>query len=142
MVVKQLNSSYFWSPVEKTDFSIGVVIPVTHVNEVLNTLQIPKGKDGFSLTSSTHHRPAILLLSPKDSPSLKARYQLIVSCDGGWGRGGGARLPRLVLMVHCHKRMFASIDSGYSFKYHRIDLDPPQHPCLHFGNIVTSGEYN
>ena len=49
MVVKQLNSSYFWSPVEKTDFSIGVVIPVTHVNEVLNTLQIPKGKDGFSL---------------------------------------------------------------------------------------------
>ena len=49
MLVKQLNSSYFWSPVEKTDFSIGVVIPVTHVNEVLNTLQIPKGKDGFSL---------------------------------------------------------------------------------------------
>ena len=140
MVVKQLNSSYFWSPVEKTDFSIGVVIPVTHVNEVLNTLQIPKGKDGFSLTSSTHHRPAILLLSPKDSPRLKARYQLIVSCDGGWG--GGAGLPRLVLMVHCHKRMFASIDSGYSFKYHRIDLDPPQHPCLHFGKTVTSGEYN
>ena len=53
MVVKQLNSSYFWSPVEKTDFSIGVVIPVTHVNEVLNTLQIPIGKDGFSLTSLT-----------------------------------------------------------------------------------------
>ena len=51
MLVKQLNSSYFWSPVEKTDFSIGVVIPVTHENEVLNTLQIPKGKDGFSLTS-------------------------------------------------------------------------------------------
>ena len=143
MVVKQLNSSYFWSPVEKTDFSIGVVIPVTHVNEVLNTLQIPKGKDGFSLTSSTHHRPAILLLSPKDSPSLKARYQLIVSCDGVcWGGGGGVGLPRLVLMVYWHKRMFASIDSGYSFKYHRIDLDPPQHPCLHFGNIVTSGEYN
>ena len=88
MLVKQLNSSYFWSPVEKTDFSIGVVIPVTHVNEVLNTLQIPKGKDGFSLTSSTHHRPAILLLSPKDSPSLKARYQLIVSCDGVCVCGG------------------------------------------------------
>ena len=47
-----------------------------------------------------------------------------------------------MLMVHCHKRIFASIDLGYSFKYHRIDLDPPQHPCLHFGNIVTSGEYN
>ena len=91
MLVKQLNSSYFWSPVEKTDFSIGVVIPVTHVNEVLNTLQIPKGKDGFSLTSLTHHRPAILFLSPKESPSLKARYQLIVSCDGG---GGGRRVAK------------------------------------------------
>ena len=87
MAVKQINSSYFWSPVEKTDFSIGVVIPVTHVNEVLNTLQIPKGKDGFSLTSLTHHRPAILFLSPKESPSLKARYQLIVSCDGEGGEG-------------------------------------------------------
>ena len=49
MLVKQLNSSYFWSPVEKTDFSIGMVIPVTKENEVLNTLQLPKGKDGFSL---------------------------------------------------------------------------------------------
>ena len=90
MVVKELNSSYFWSPVEKTDFSIGVVIPVTHVNEVLNSLQIPKGKDGLSLTSLTHHRRAILLLSPKDSPSLKARCQLIVSCDEGGGGEGWA----------------------------------------------------
>ena len=49
MLVKQLNSSYFWSPVEKTDFSIGMVVPVTQENEVLNTLQLPKGKDGFSL---------------------------------------------------------------------------------------------
>ena len=73
MVVKQLNSSYFWSPVEKTDFSIGVVIPVTHENEVLNTLQIPEGKAGFSLTSLTHHRPAIPFLSPKDSPSPSPR---------------------------------------------------------------------
>ena len=93
MAVKQLNSSYFWSPVEKTDFSIGVVIPVTHVSEMLNTLQIPEGKDGFSLTTLTHHRPAILFLSPKESPSLKARYQLIVSCDGEGGRGeGGGRV--------------------------------------------------
>ena len=49
VLVKQLNSSYFWSPVEKTDFSIGLVIPVTQENEVLNTLQLPKGKDHFSL---------------------------------------------------------------------------------------------
>ena len=70
MLVKQLNSSYFWSPVEKTDFSIGVVIPVTHEIEVLNTLQIPKGKDGFSLTSLTHHRPSIPFLSPKERPDV------------------------------------------------------------------------
>ena len=46
-----------------------------------------------------------------------------------------------MLMVHCHKLIFASIDLDYSFKYHRIDLNPPQHPCLHFGKTVTSGEY-
>ena len=73
-------------------------------------------------------------------------FTKIASCDGvvvvgrwGWGRGGGLCL---VLMVHCHKRIFASIDLGYSFKYHRIDLDPPQHPCLHFGKAVTCGECN
>ena len=98
MLVKQLNSSYFWSPVEKTDFSIGVVIPVTHENEVLNTLQLPKGKDGFSLTSLTsltHHRPSIPFLSPKESPGLRALCQLIASCDWGGGLGGW-----LVLMVY------------------------------------------
>ena len=65
----------------------------------------------------------------------KIIFTKIASCDG---EGGLC----LVLMVHCHKRIFASIDLGYSFKYHRIDLDPPQHPCLHFGKTVTSGEYN
>ena len=55
---------------EKTDFSIGVVIPVTHENEVLNTLKIPKGKDGFSLTSLSHHRPSIPFLSPKERPDV------------------------------------------------------------------------
>ena len=83
----------------------------------------------------------------------KIIFTKIASCDGvvvvvvvvvvvgRWGRGGEGGLC-LVLMVHCHKRIFASIDLGYSFKYHRIDLDPPQHPCLHFGKTVTSGEYN
>ena len=67
-------------------------------------------------------------------------FTKIASCDGVVVVVEGGLC--LVLMVHCHKRIFASIDLGYSFKYHRIDLDPPQHPCLHFGNIVTSGEYN
>ena len=71
MVVKQLNSSYFWSPVEKTDFSIGVVIPVAHENEVLNALQIPEGKAGFNLTRLARHRFAIPFLSHDNSPGLK-----------------------------------------------------------------------
>ena len=71
MVVKLLNSSYFWSPVEKTDFSIGVVIPVAHENEVLNALQIPEGKAGFNLTRLARHRFAIPFLSHDNSPGLK-----------------------------------------------------------------------
>ena len=47
-----------------------------------------------------------------------------------------------MLMVRCHKRIFASVDLGYSFMYHRIDLNPPQNSCLHFGKTVTSGECN
>ena len=44
VTMKKLNSSYFWSPVEKTEFSVGVVIPVSFQNEVLSKLQIPEGK--------------------------------------------------------------------------------------------------
>ena len=54
---------------------------------------------------------------------------------GGWGLGWTLGANGLLFL----KYLF---DLGYSFKYHRIDLDPPQHPCLYFGNIVTSGEYN
>ena len=43
VTVKQLKSTYFWSPVERTEFSIGVVIPVSYEREVLRTLQIPQG---------------------------------------------------------------------------------------------------
>ena len=45
--VKQLESTYFWSPVERTEFSIGVVIPVSYESEVLRTLQIPEGNRNF-----------------------------------------------------------------------------------------------
>ena len=56
---------------EKTDFSIGVVIPVAHENEVLNALQIPEGKAGFNLTRLARHRFAIPFLSHDNSPGLK-----------------------------------------------------------------------
>lgn len=69
VTMRKLESTYVWSPVERTEFSVGVVTPVSYHIEVLRTLQIPE---------------------------------------------------------------------GYSFKYHRIDLDPPQNPCLHFGQVVTN----
>ena len=56
---------------EKTDFSIGVVIPVALENEVLNALQVPEGKAGFNLTRLARHRFAIPFLSHDDSPGLK-----------------------------------------------------------------------
>jgi len=36
-------------------------------------------------------------------------------------------------MPHC-------ILPGYKFKYHRIDLDPPEKPCSHFGIKAAKGE--
>ena len=47
VTVKQLESIYFWSPVEDTEFSIGVVIPVSYEREVLSPLRIPEGKKNF-----------------------------------------------------------------------------------------------
>ena len=58
---------------------------------------------------------------------------------GGGGGGGGAGWTLAANGLLFLTYLF---DLGYSFKYHRIDLDPPQHPCLHFGKTVTSGEYN
>ena len=48
VTVKQLKSTYFWSPVGTTEFSIGVVIPVSYEREVLHTLQVPKGNKHFT----------------------------------------------------------------------------------------------
>ncbi|XP_078343118.1 VWFA and cache domain-containing protein 1-like [Oculina patagonica] len=64
VTVKEVNSTYFWRPLVKIDFSVGVVVPVSHVDDQLNSLKIP---------------------------------------------------------------------DGYKFKYHRIDLNPPEKPCSHFG---------
>ena len=42
--VRTVNSTYFWTHLEGTDFSLGVVVPVSHAKDVLNTMQIPQGK--------------------------------------------------------------------------------------------------
>ena len=47
VTVKQLESTYFWSPVGTTEFSIGVVIPVSYEREALRTLPIPEGNRNF-----------------------------------------------------------------------------------------------
>ena len=39
-----INSTYHWRPLHGTDFSLGVVIPVSMKNEVLDTLEIPVGR--------------------------------------------------------------------------------------------------
>lgn len=38
-----MNSTYFWTPLESTDFSLGVVVPVGYRKDELATLQIPEG---------------------------------------------------------------------------------------------------
>lgn len=39
-----INSTYHWSPLQGTKFSLGVVIPASVKNEVLDTLTIPASK--------------------------------------------------------------------------------------------------
>ena len=39
-----INSTYYWLPLHDTEFSLGLVIPVSVKNEVLNSLEIPVGR--------------------------------------------------------------------------------------------------
>ncbi|KAJ7384571.1 hypothetical protein OS493_021202 [Desmophyllum pertusum] len=44
VTVTEMNSTYFWTPLERDiDFSLGVVVPVSHAKDQLNPLQIPDG---------------------------------------------------------------------------------------------------
>lgn len=53
VTMRKLESTYVWSPVERTEFSVGVVTPVSYHIEVLRTLQIPEGK--FNLTAKSYN---------------------------------------------------------------------------------------
>ena len=44
VTVKKLPTTYYWSRVEGTEFSIAVAIPVGYQREILSALPIPKGK--------------------------------------------------------------------------------------------------
>lgn len=39
-----INSTYYWRPLQDTKFSLGVVIPASMKNEVLDNLTIPASK--------------------------------------------------------------------------------------------------
>ncbi|XP_068714497.1 VWFA and cache domain-containing protein 1-like [Montipora foliosa] len=71
VTVRNVNSTYYWTQLEETEFTLGVVVPVSQAKDELTPLQLPK---------------------------------------------------------------------GYKFKYHRIDLDPPQRSCSHFGLLATKDE--
>jgi len=43
VTVKEVNSTYFWTPLVGIDFSVGVVVPVSHAEEQLTSLKIPAG---------------------------------------------------------------------------------------------------
>lgn len=71
VTVRNVNSTYYWTQLEGTEFTLGVVVPVSQAKDELNSLQFPK---------------------------------------------------------------------GYTFNYHRIDLDPPQRSCSHFGLLASKNE--
>lgn len=44
VTVIEMNCTYFWAPLAEIDFSVGVVVPVSHAKDQLNSLNIPAGK--------------------------------------------------------------------------------------------------
>ena len=44
MTETYIDSNYHWYPVVGTEFSVGVVIPFSLKNDILNPLDIPDGK--------------------------------------------------------------------------------------------------
>ena len=42
--VAKLNSTYFWRPVEKTNFTVGIVVAVDDKSEILQKQSVPSGK--------------------------------------------------------------------------------------------------
>ena len=68
VTVRNVNSTYYWTQLEGTEFSLGVVVPVSQAKDELNTLQIPKGNDpnkssNFMSISKSHSNEALVLLN-------------------------------------------------------------------------------
>ena len=68
MTVRNVNSTYHWTQLEGTEFSLGVVVPVSQAKDGLNTLQIPKGnghnkRNNFMSVSKSYNIVALVLLN-------------------------------------------------------------------------------
>lgn len=68
VTVRNVNSTYHWTHLEGTEFSLGVVVPVSQAKDELNTLQIPKGnshnkRNNFLSISKSHSIETLVLLN-------------------------------------------------------------------------------
>ena len=68
MTVRNVNSTYHWTHLEGTEFSLGVVVPVSQAKDELNTLQIPKGngdnkRNNFMSVSKSYNILVLVLLN-------------------------------------------------------------------------------
>lgn len=43
MEVRQVNSTYSWTQVDGTEFTLGIVVPVAYAKEKLKAVTIPEG---------------------------------------------------------------------------------------------------
>ena len=50
VTVKEVNSRYFWTPLVEIDFSVGVVVPVSHAEDQLTSLKFPAGQFLFQFS--------------------------------------------------------------------------------------------
>lgn len=60
VTMKEVNTTYFWTPIEDIDFSLGVVVPVSHSKDELSSPSISSGKFFLDLT----FLPTINVLCP------------------------------------------------------------------------------
>lgn len=58
VTVKEVNSRYSWNPLVEIEFSVGVVVPVSHAEDQLTLLKVPAGKFFFfEITSIIFNSP-------------------------------------------------------------------------------------
>ena len=49
VTVVKLNSTYFWRPVEKTNFTVGIVVAVDDKSAILQKQSVPSGNKNYNM---------------------------------------------------------------------------------------------